>query len=146
FIGGLDEDISRVKSYCEAIGVDRVIFTGFIKPRNVPIYLKLADILVHYTPRGRGFSPLKIFEYMCARKPIVAPNSPGVNEVLRDGVNALLYNPESPEDMAYKIKLILDDSELGFKLAEQAYLDAINKYTFKARAERILKVLNVYGG
>ncbi len=38
-------------------------------------------------------SPLKIFEYMAAGRPIVASDLPVLREILEDGRNALLVSP-----------------------------------------------------
>ena len=41
-------------------------------------------------------SPLKLFEYLAAGRPIVASRLPALAEVLEDGINALLVAPEDP--------------------------------------------------
>lgn len=147
FVGGDERDIARVKAYASLLGLANVSFTGFVRPRLVPKLLRRADVLVHYTPPPRegsiaGFSPLKIFEYMLAGKPIVAPRTPGVVEVLRDGYNALLFNPHDPRDMASKIRLIIDDEDLAKRISVNAQLEASGKYTYRARAAKILEKLS----
>ena len=42
---------------------------------------------------ARYTSPLKLFEYLAAGRPIVASRLPALAEVLEDGVNALLVAP-----------------------------------------------------
>jgi len=150
FIGGGEDDIARVKRYAEQRGLRSVRFVGWVRPSAVPRFLKLADVLVHYTPHNRmtlasgalrSLSPLKIFEYMLAGRPIVAPRTPGVVEVLKDGVNALLFDPDDPKDMAAKITTLLDNQELGRRLAEQARQQALQEHTYQYRARRILEAL-----
>ena len=140
-VGGSSEEIKRLLNYVKRRDVRNVVFLGRVSPASVPHYLKLADILVHNTVPLASLSPLKIFEYMLAKKPIVAPNCPGVNEVLRNGENALLFSPGDRKSMAEKISVLLENPDLARKLAERAYNDAINNYTYKARAKKILKIL-----
>jgi glycosyltransferase involved in cell wall biosynthesis len=108
----------------------------------VPRYLAFADVLVHYSPPGKALSPLKIFEYMLSGRPIAAPRAPGVEEVLKDGINALLFDPLDPADAARKVMLLLRDKELGEKLASNAKNTALSIYTYRARARTLLELLN----
>ena len=42
---------------------------------------------------GRWMSPLKLFEYMAAERPVVTADLPVLREVVRDGETALLCPP-----------------------------------------------------
>jgi glycosyltransferase involved in cell wall biosynthesis len=145
FVGGNEEDILRLKRYAEPNGlVEKVFFLGWRQPSQVPRYIAFADVLVHYSPAplGRPQSPLKIFEYMLSGKPIAAPKAPGIDEVLEDGVNALLFDLSDPADAAKKVTLLLKDKELSKRLASNARNTALSKYTYKVRARTLLELLN----
>jgi glycosyltransferase involved in cell wall biosynthesis len=146
FVGGRGEDISRLKQYVAVKGCNgRVFFLGWRTPAQVPRYLAFADVLVHYSPPGKALSPLKIFEYMLSGRPVAAPRAPGVEEVLNDGINALLFDPFDPADAARKVVLLLKDKELGKRLASNARNTALSKYTYRARARTLLELLNNIG-
>jgi len=85
-------------------------------------------------------SPIKLFEYMASRRPIVATALPSVKEILEDGKNALIVEPNSEDSLYYGIKRALDDRELAERLALQASNDARN-YTWEERAKKILNGL-----
>jgi glycosyltransferase involved in cell wall biosynthesis len=88
-VGGYDKDINRVK---QKVGhPDNVTFTGFVDPAEIPVYQTAADILIApYTEDSRPWvSPLKLFEYMGAGRPIVASNREVLQEILTDGKNAV---------------------------------------------------------
>jgi glycosyltransferase involved in cell wall biosynthesis len=110
--------------------------------------------LIHYSPSRTVRGPLKVFEYqnplkigeyMLAGRPIAAPRAPGVEEVLNDGINALLFDPFDPADAARKVVLLLKDKELGKRLASNARNTALSKYTYRARARTLLELLNNIG-
>jgi glycosyltransferase involved in cell wall biosynthesis len=142
FVGGKEEDISRLRQYVAVNGLNgKVFFLGWRAPAQVPRYLAFADVLVHYSPPGKALSPLKIFEYMLSGRPIAAPRAPGVEEVLKDGINALLFDPLDPADAARKVMLLLRDKELSEMLASNAKNAVLSKYTYRARARTLLDLL-----
>jgi glycosyltransferase involved in cell wall biosynthesis len=155
FIGGREDDIRKLQHYVKAKGLsDKIFFLGWKPPAQIPKYLSFADVLIHYSPSRNVRGPLKVFEYqnplkigeyMLAGRPIAAPRALGLDEVLVDGVNALLFDPHSPADAARKVSLLLGDKELGDRLASNARNAALSKYTYRARARALLELLNGMG-
>jgi len=143
FLGGVGRDLERMKEKAGELGLgEKVIFKGFVNPSIVPLYLKSSDILVHYSAsRGdmASLSPLKLFEYMLAGKPIVAPDYPYVREVVSDGVEAKLFSYDSPRELAEAILYLLEHRSEARKMAERARKKALSRYTYGARAEKILR-------
>ena len=143
FIGGTQQDIERLRRYAEQNNVRNVLFIGFVPPLLVPKYLKAVDCLIHYTPSAnimKSYSPLKIFEYMAAGKPILAPKQPWIEEILKDGETALLFDENSPEDLADKVRLLRIRKDLAQQLGRNA-LRASSNYTYIERARRLLEIL-----
>jgi glycosyltransferase involved in cell wall biosynthesis len=81
-------------------------------------------------------SPLKLFEYMAAGRPIVASDLPSIREILAHERNALLITPGNPQAVTAAIRRLNDDRALGRRLAGQALIDAA-EYTWAKRAERL---------
>ena len=142
-IGGPEEepDLGRLRALASELGVqDRVTFAGLAAPADVAKRLAEARVLVLPNPPSaistRYTSPLKLFEYMAARRPIVASDLPAIREVLTDGENALLVAAGDPTALASAIRRVLEDDALAMRLADAAYRDAAN-YTWARRAERL---------
>ena len=70
----------------------------------------------------RYASPLKLFEYLALGKAIVAPNQPNIAEILTNGENALLFDPEDWNSMAVAIDRCCGDESLRLRIAEAARL------------------------
>ena len=139
FIGGVKEDIVKFKEKSEVL--ENVIIVGHKPPGEIPKYLVAADILVLPNSAkseisSKYTSPLKMFEYMAAGKPIVASYLHSLREIL-DDTTALFFTPDDPEDLARKVKQILDDEALGQRLSLNA-LEKVKNYTWQKRAEKIL--------
>ncbi len=54
---------------------------------------------------------------MAAGLPVVASDTPGYDEVVRDGVDGLLVPPRDPVALAARVELLLGDPELAARLA-----------------------------
>jgi len=138
-LGGRAEEISQIKLRGLS---DRVLLIEHQPYKKMPIYMKAADILVLPNKKGDSMSekytsPLKLFEYMANGAPIVASDLPSIREVLNEN-NCFFCQPNNPENLADKIKLVLNNSVLAEKIAEQAYGD-VKKYAWEKRAENIIK-------
>ncbi len=142
-VGGLEAepDLERTRARARTLGIqDRITFTGAVPPSQVPARLAEMDILVlpntatHIS--ARYTSPLKLFEYMAAGRPVVASDLPALREVLRDGDNAVLVEPGDSERLAAAIVRLLDDRRLAMRLATTAWND-VQAYSWDQRAARL---------
>ncbi len=142
-VGGHDKepDLARVKALAQELGIaDRVTFTGLVDPAQVPSHLSRAMILALPNPASaistHFTSPLKLFEYMAAGRPIVASDLPSIREVLKDNEQALLVEAGDAEALAAAIRRLIADRPLAERLARAAHAEA-PKYTWARRAEKL---------
>jgi glycosyltransferase involved in cell wall biosynthesis len=140
-----EADLGRVTDLIGALGIhDRVTITGLRPWREVAEHLRAADVLVLPNPAAaiseRYASPLKLFEYLAAGRPIVASDLPAVREIVEPGVSALLVPPGDPAALAVALQRIADDPGLAASLAAGARRLAPG-YTWDRRAERLEIVL-----
>jgi glycosyltransferase involved in cell wall biosynthesis len=142
-IGGHEPelDLARLTHLAAQLAIsDRVTFTGFVAPHDVPRLLAATSILVLPNPASaistRFTSPLKLFEYMAAGRPIVASDLPAVREVLQHEMNALLVEPGNAAAIAAAIQRLIADAALSARLARAAF-DAAEQYSWEKRAERL---------
>jgi len=140
--GGLDEDIMRLKKIDKK---QKVLFTGFIKFNVASEYIQAADILVLPNIKDDGLSekytsPLKLFQYMAAGRPIVASDLPSLREILNEG-NALFFEPGNTDSLEESISR-LEDENLSSKIAYRARQDVV-EYSWDKRAEKIINFINL---
>jgi glycosyltransferase involved in cell wall biosynthesis len=138
-VGGWPEDIARMRE--RAHGCQTIRFEGFVANDRLPGYLAAADVLVLPNsarfPQARTTSPLKLFEYMATRRPIVATRIPALAGLLRHGENAWLVSPDNAESLAEGIQHLIDRPADAARLAEQAWRD-VQRYTWQRRAADLL--------
>ena len=82
---------------------------------------------------------------MAARVPIVASDLSSIREILTDGDNALLVQPNEPRALAEGIQKMLNHRPMAERLAQKAYED-VSIYTWENRAERIIHFLRSVKG
>ncbi|OGG72670.1 hypothetical protein A3A38_00335 [Candidatus Kaiserbacteria bacterium RIFCSPLOWO2_01_FULL_53_17] len=142
-VGGSDRDRARYVAEAREAGVeDRVRLIGYEPQATLALYQKAADVLLmpfpdlpHYRDH---MSPVKMFEYMAAKRPIIASDLPTIREVL-DDETAIIIPPGDTEALASAIKKIIADPDAARMLAERAYQKVSSKYTWQKRTERILE-------
>ena len=141
-----EPDLARLRALAARLGVaDRVTFTGIVPPPRVAALLGDASVLVLPNTASaistQFTSPLKLFEYMAAGRPIVASDLPSIREVLTHEANALLVAPGDARALAAAIRRLLADSPLAVRLGTAA-LGAVDEYTWSRRAERLEALFN----
>jgi len=126
----------------EAAGRANVRIVRWQEPAALPAWLHTADVLL--IPPSRAplerfrncVLPLKLFSYLAAGRPILAPAAPDTAELLVDGDNALLVPPGEPELAALALDRILADAALARRLGATA-LALARELTWNRRAEKI---------
>ena len=118
--GPLREDLEKMSV---EMGVDRrICFTGMVSLTRLPDYTRLADIGVivfkNTCPDYYYASPNKLFEYIHANIPVLAPDYPLLKEIVgKYGIGVLIDKIE-PEEIAAKIKLAFSDMNNYRKMKE----------------------------
>lgn len=148
-VGGMEGEVSYWKEVFSAL--DNITFYGHVPHSQVHKYICSFDILLAPYQRkvlvscggetSEWMSPLKIFEYMSSRRPMIVSSIPVLKEVLNNGENCILCNPDDVDQWCRTISALVSDRDLSEKIAGQAYLEFIKKYTWDARARFILSSL-----
>ena len=109
--------------------------------QQVPKYLAASDFLILPNSMKHELaystSPLKLFEYMAAQRPIVASNIPALQGFLRHKENAFLIEPDSPTAIASALDILTQNQNLSTQMVEQAWQE-VQQFTWSHRAKDIL--------
>jgi glycosyltransferase involved in cell wall biosynthesis len=128
----------------EAAGLDGVVFTGAVSHAMMPACLASADIgvapfdVTAHRPLSLGFywSPLKIFEYMAAGLPVVAPAVDRLPSLVSHGREGLLYDPAFPGALASALES-LTDVTLRQSYGRAARERAVREYSWAAHCRAL---------
>lgn len=103
-----------------------------------------SDVFVYamYLPpprNGFGFS-IGVFEAMAAGLPLIICRTTTSTEVLEDGNTALFFNPMSPDEIAEKIKLLIDYPEQYSKIASAGQKFVKEQLSWGKYSEKVLEM------
>ena len=132
--------LTKLEEFCWRKGIsDRVFFTGLLPRSEVGNYLSAADIFV-YASRSET-QGIVILEAMCAKLPIVAVASTGINSLVRDQENGFLVENDQ-EKFSSAVMCLASDSKLSKRFGENSKNIVCQNYTSSVSAEKMLKVYN----
>jgi glycosyltransferase involved in cell wall biosynthesis len=122
-----------------------VIMTGAISHADVPAMLSIADIAVVPSSavsasRGGTGTPLKLFEYMAAGKPIVATALDHASEVIQDHHTGLLVEAGEIVKFAAAIIALLDDPVERVRLGHNARQRAVDLYSWEQYTRKLEEI------
>ena len=149
--GGSKNEILQYKSYKNK----NLIFHGFVPPYQAEKLMLDMDCLIapfqnkvsvfgNKGDTSKWMSPLKIFNYMASKKPIVASRIIVLKEVLKDKYNCIFCDPQDVDEWVRAINLIRKDINFRNAIANNAYYDFKNKYSWNLRAKNIKDIILNY--
>ena len=144
-IVGLDDDSDErrwVEQCARRAGASNLVLVPRVGLRDVARYLYAADCLVippteaPLTRYHHTVLPMKVFSYLAAGRPILAPALPDIQEVLADDDTAVLVPPGNVAAQAAALRSLLAEPGRAARLAASA-LESSRSFTWSARAEAI---------
>jgi glycosyltransferase involved in cell wall biosynthesis len=136
------EDLARNLQFSEA-----VTFTGEVPHDSVAAYIGAFDVAVlPYGADGDYFSPLKLFEYLAAERPVVATDVGDIGHCLTNGESGLTYPPGDVNALAGAISALLSDPLWASSLA-RAGRDHVRAYhTWEGNARLVVQLAQQLAG
>ena len=104
---GIERD--NLLDWCMRSGInEKVRFIGKVQYSKVVDYLRLADAFI--TASVSEVHPLSIIEGMAVGLPVIGIRSPGVGDIIQNGVNGILSSNDIAAFTACIVRIMIDDS------------------------------------
>jgi len=126
---------------------ENILFLGAMPHEKIPSVLAVADVILIPFPNdevSHAASPLKLFEGMSMRKPVVASRVSGIREVILDGENGFLADPDNPDEWIQKVETVLNSEELAARIGENARRTVEERFNWDLLTKQCEEVLNAF--
>jgi glycosyltransferase involved in cell wall biosynthesis len=102
----------------------------FLTPvKNIFNFYNIADVVI--LPSRIDPFPYVMLESGLMKKPFIGSNVDGIPELIKHGVNGLLFEKENIGDLVNSMLLILKDNSVGERLSNELYRNVIDNYTIE---------------
>jgi glycosyltransferase involved in cell wall biosynthesis len=128
----------EIEEYAKSKGLEKqVTMLGLVSRDRISRYVAAFDIALQPSVVAYA-SPLKLFEYMALGRAIVAPDQGNIREVLTDGADALLFDPQDTDAFTQAIIRLCQDAALRKQIGDAAAqrIDDAD-YTWAGNARRV---------
>ncbi len=144
-VGGTADEMRAIGAMRDRM--ENLICMGPQPFREIPRWLRAANVLIATGTDKNPYSflhtsPMKLFEYAAAGRPIVAARTPAIADIFtgRGGRGIFFYTPDSADDLARAVRAALADVPAAERQAEtMANLAAL--YQWKDRAGKALQFI-----
>ncbi|MFA6429348.1 MAG: glycosyltransferase [Patescibacteria group bacterium] len=140
-LGGTPEDAEKMRRYVQEHRLDRVTLLAHVPPERVPLHLAAADVLV-LPNSGKSWyskytvSPLKLWDYLAAKRPVVVSDLPSLRELVTDE-EVRFVRPDDPQALAEGV-----ETALAGDVARVTHAgERVQRQTWTARASAIFASL-----
>ncbi len=116
---------------------EKIQFVGPVPHGDLVKYYNASDLVV--VPSLYESFGLVSLEGFATKKPVIASNIGGLASTIDNEVNGILFEPGNIKDLTQKINLLLSDTFLNQKIANQAFMD-VNKYSWDTAASQVYNV------
>jgi len=143
FVGARAGEVEAYKKMAVSFKVeDRCIIVEKKNLNEVVVYQQAMDILAIPYPdkphfRDYGF-PMKVYDYMAAKRPIIYSRLDLVEEVIAD--YGYPFIPDDPDDFANNLKKIFSDYDEAEIKAGKAFA-AVKEFSWDKKAEKIINFI-----
>ena len=113
---------------------ESIVFQGYVRDKDLAHYYSASDVFVF--PSKFETQGLTALEAMACGKPVVGADFLAIKEIVKDGYNGYLFNPNDPDDCAKKIIRAINEKSIMSKNARQTALE----YSVEKCVDKLLKV------
>jgi len=118
----------------EGLGLkDKVLMLGL--RRDIPDILKSLDLFV--LPTLQEALGTSFIEAMAMEKPVIGTDVGGVGEVIKDGINGYLVEPDNPSALARAIVSVIRDREGAVRMGKEGRKIVLEHFTVEKMCERV---------
>lgn len=120
---------------------DSVKITGRVSHDAVKLHLGLLDVAV--SPKATFYaSPMKILEYMAMGKPVVAPNTANIRDIINSETTGLLFDENSSSSLTKKLCSLIESPEKMKTIGKEGLSEILFRLNWVNNAKQVINLVN----
>ena len=150
-IVGDGDDRIRLQRLAQDLGVgEHVLFTGPVSDPELAALYQRGEVFVlpsrtvidDHDSKGEGFG-IVFLEAMAFGKPVIGPNYGAPMELIRQGENGFLVDPEDPASVAQALVELLENPEAARKMGEVGRTLVKTRYSYGSFRDHLRQILAI---
>jgi glycosyltransferase involved in cell wall biosynthesis len=138
----VNEFKEKVKSFMHENDLKtQVKFLGVVTEEEKIKLFKKSDVLVLPTYFYLEGQPSVILEAMAAELPVITCDRGSIKEMVAHGENGFIIPPSSPDQIAEKIALLIEDKDLRGRMGEKSHRMVKEKFTLDQYVDGVVEVI-----
>ncbi len=118
--------------------VDYLGWVDFTKVTEVYENANVGVICLLPEPNYINALPIKLFEYMAAKLPVIASNFPLWKEIVEGNNCGICVNPLNPKEIANAIKYLMEHPEEAKRMGENGRKAVFEKYNWENEEKKLI--------
>ena len=137
-----DADARRLKELTLRLGVKNVDFLPFERDKKKLLRIAQRSLFTLAPSKFYENLPHSILESFACGRPVIATRLGSIPEVVKEGVNGLLFEPGNLDEFARHIETLLNDTPLCRRMGEAAHKAAREEYSVDAHLNKLLGIFS----
>jgi len=135
---GNEDHVERLHRSAQQLGIDRrVVYTGDVA--DIQTLYSALDVCVLPARKPEGLGNVLI-EAMALGKPVIGTRTGGIPEIIEDGRNGFLTEPNDATSLARAIERLLNDPELRERMGRNGRTRFEERFEFPACYRQVMRL------
>jgi glycosyltransferase involved in cell wall biosynthesis len=131
----------HLEALCRKLEVTNVDFLGRQSSEETESLIKRSLFTIISSIGGEN-CPLSVLESMAFGKPVIGSRIGGIPDLIDDGKDGFLFDPNDETDLCKKIEAMLGDTEYRRELGRNAYKKIERDFNGEVHYQRVYSVYN----
>jgi len=130
---------NNIRNLADKLDIKNVKFINWVNYSELPEHILNADVCLGIfgnSPKAQRGIPIKVYEALAMKKPVITGDTPAAREVFTNKVNAILCEMGNPEALAESIILLRENNELRMNIAKAGFKLYQELFSSKQIADR----------
>lgn len=141
-VGNKPEQNNEFNSLIKQLNIsDKIVFTGWVRYENMPTIYSISDIVIVPSLYLDPFPTINL-EATASKKPVIGTKFGGTPEIIRNGNNGYIVDPNNIEIFKNKVLDLLNDEQLSINMGKRGYEIVNDEFSLDKKIDYLISCYN----